>query len=112
MQCSSPSYQVTAMRLWLTAFFFVTFAQCVANGASITNNTHIVRADRNGVTVVCNQYIGQGAETREAIKNLDEKLSKKLDQLIKLLQPSPTPGKNVFSTIRSNSQCSFLFILS
>ena len=59
-----------------------------------------------------NQYIGQGAETREAIKNLDEKLSKKLDQLIKLLQPSPTPGKNVFSTIRSNSQCSFLFILS
>ena len=111
MQCSSPSYQVTAMRLWLTAFFFVTFAQCVANGASI-NNTHIVRADKNGGTVVCNQYIGQGAETREAIKNLDEKLSKKLDQLIKLLQPSPTPGKNVFSTIRSNSQCSFLFILS
>ena len=76
------------MRLWLTAFFFVTFAQCVANGASITNNTHIVRAD--------NQYIGQGAETCEAIKNLDEKLCKKLDQLIKLLQPSPTPGKNVF----------------
>ena len=111
MQCSSPTYQVTAMRLWLTAFFFVTFAQCVANGASI-NNTHIVRADKNGGTVVCNQYIGQGAETREAIKNLDEKLSKKLDQLIKLLQPSPTPGKNVFSTIRSNSQCSFLFILS
>ena len=99
------------MRLWLTAFFFVTFAQCVANGASI-NNTHIVRAGKNGGTVVCNQYIGQGAETREAIKNLDEKLSKKLDQLIKLLQPSPTPGKNVFSTIRSNSQCSFLFILS
>ena len=96
------------MKLWLTAFFFVIFAQCAANGASITNNTHVVRADKNGVAVVCNQYIGQGAETREAIKNLDEKLSKKLDQLIKLLQPSPTPanptpGKNVFSTIRSNS---------
>ena len=97
------------MRLWLTAFFFVTFAQCVANGASITNNTHIVRADKNGGTVVCNQYIGQGAETSEAINKLDEKLSKQLDQLINLLQPSPTPanptpGKNVFSTIHSNTQ--------
>ena len=100
------------MKLWFTAFFFVIFAQCAANGANITNNTHVVRADKNGETVVCNQYIGQGAETSEAIKKLDEKLSKKLDQLIKLLQPSPTPGKNVFSTIRSNSQCSFLFILS
>ena len=105
------------MKLWLTAFFFVIFAQCAANGANITNNTHAVRADKNGETIVCNQYIGQGAETSEAIKNLDEKLSKRVDQLIKLLQPSPTPasptpGKNVFSTIRSKSQWSFLFILS
>ena len=105
------------MKLWLTAFFFVIFAQCAANGANITSNTHVVRADKNGETVVCNQYIGQGAETSEALNKLDEKLSKKLDQLIKLLQPSPTPanptpGKNVFSTIHSDTQCSFLFILS
>lgn len=105
------------MKLWLTTTFFVIFAQCTANGANITNNTHIVRADKNGETVVCDQYIGQGAETSEAIKNLDEKLSNKLDQLIKLLQPfptpaNPTPGKSVFSTIHSNTQCSFLFILS
>lgn len=105
------------MKLWLTAFFFIIFAQCAANGATITNNTHVVRADKNGVTVLCDQYIGQGAETSEVIRNLDEKLSKKLDQLIKLLQPSPTPanptpGKNVFSTIRSNTQCIFLIISS
>ena len=101
------------MKLWLTATFFVIFAQCAANGANITNNTHVVRADKNGETFIRNQYIGQGAETGEAIKNLDEKLSKKLDQLIKLLQPSPTPanhtpGKNIFST----THWSFLFILS
>ena len=97
------------MKLWLTATFFVIFAQCTANGANITNNTHVVRADKNGETVVCNQYIGQGAETSEVINKLDEKLSKQLDQLINLLQPSPTPanpspGKNVFSTIHSNTQ--------
>ena len=67
MQCSSPIYQDNAMKLWLTAFFFVIFAQCAANGANITNNTHVVRANKNGETVVCNQYIGQGAETTEAV---------------------------------------------
>ena len=108
MKCIAPTYQAIAMKLWLTATFFAIFVQCAANGVNITNITHVVRADKNGETVVCNQYVGQGAETSEAIKKLDEKLSKKLDQLIKLLQPSPTPGnptpgKNVFFTIRSNT---------
>ena len=52
-----------------------------------------VRASKNCETKVCNQCIGQGRITRKAIKELDEKLSKKLDQLIKLLQPSASPGK-------------------
>ena len=56
------------MKLWLTATFFVIFVQFAANGVNITNNTHVVRADKNGETVVCNQYVGQGAETSEAIK--------------------------------------------
>lgn len=46
-----------------------------------------------GETVICNQYIGQNNSTNEAIKRLDDKLSKKLDELIKLLagKPSNTP---------------------
>ena len=55
----------------------------------ITNSSTPVRTNRNGETIVCNQYIGQGVETSEAIKKLDEKL----DQLIKLLQPPAFPGK-------------------
>ena len=93
------------MELWLTAFFFVIFVQCAANGVNITNNTHVVRADKNGETVVCNQYVGQGAETSEAIKKLDEKLSKKLDQLIKLLQPPAFPGKKRSITASNFHDC-------
>ena len=52
-----------------------------------------VRTCKNCETKVCNQCIGQGGVTSKAIKELDEKLSKKLDQLIKLLQPSASPGK-------------------
>ena len=67
----------------------------VANGAKITNSSTPVRANRNGETIVCNQYIGQGVETSEAIKKLDEKL----DQLIKLLQPPAFPGEMCSTTI-------------
>ena len=72
------------------------FAAYSASGAKIVNNTTDVRTKTNGrETIVCNQYIGQEANAHEAIKKLDEKLSKKLDQLIKLLQPGSTiPGKN------------------
>ena len=70
----------------------------VANGAKITNSSTPVRTNRNGAeTIVCNQYIGQGVETSEAIKKLDEKL----DQLIKLLHPPAFPGK-MHSIIASN----------
>lgn len=69
------------------SFFLATY---VANGANMTlNNTSIVHPQTDGETVVCNQYIGQDANTHEAIKKLDEKL----DKLIKLMQPSPNPGK-------------------
>ena len=71
------------------------FAGISVSGAKITNNTTVVQPTKEGETVICNQYIGQGATTNEAIKKLDEKLSKKLDQLIKLLQPSPNPGRNL-----------------
>ena len=80
------------MRFWFSAAFSLVLVVHVANGAKITNSSTPVRT-RNGETIICNQYIGQGVETSEAIKKLDEKLSKKLDQLIKLLQPPAFPGK-------------------
>ena len=84
---------VPTMRFWLSAAFSLVLVVCVANGAKITNSSTPVHTNRNGETIVCNQYIGQRVETSEAIKKLDEKLSRKLDQLIKLLQPSTIPGK-------------------
>ncbi|XP_073258158.1 uncharacterized skeletal organic matrix protein 5-like [Porites lutea] len=66
------------MRILLFVAFLVIFAECAANGTKTTKKGH-------GEPVVCNQYIGQGAVTSDDIKKLDEKL----DQLIKLLQPSP-----------------------
>ena len=80
------------MRFWIIAALFSGIA---VSGAKITSNTTAVQPTKESETVICNQYIGQGATTNEAIKKLDEKLSKKLDQLIKLLQPSPNPGKNL-----------------
>ena len=65
----------------------------MTNGAKIRNSSTPVRTNRNGETIVCNQYFEQGWVTSEAIKKLDEKLSKKLDQLIKLLQPPAFPGR-------------------
>ena len=84
---------VLTMRFWLSAAFSLVLVVYVANGAKITNSSTPVHTNRNGETIVCNQYIGQGVDTSEAIKKLDEKLSRKLDQLIKLLQPSTIPGK-------------------
>lgn len=74
---------VLTMRIWLNAAFSVALMVHVANGAKITNSSTPVRTNRNGETIVCNQYIGQGVETSEAIKKLDEKL----DQLIKCYSP-------------------------
>ena len=88
---------VLTMRFWLSPAFSVALMVHVANGAKITNSSTPVRTNRNGETIVCNQYIGQGVETSDAIKKLDEKL----DQLIKLLQPPAFPGK-MHSTIASN----------
>lgn len=78
--------------LIIVAFLFLLSvdAAYLVNGAKITNNSTAIVPDKTvGETVVCNQYIGQDSTAHEAIKKLDEKLSKKLDQLIKLLQPSP-----------------------
>ena len=58
----------------------------------------------DGEPVVCNQYIGHGAVTSDAIKKLDEKL----DQLIKLLQPSPYAGNLRIYIFHSNTQRSYL----
>ena len=73
--------------------FLVIFAECAANGTKITKKGH-------GEPVVCNQYIGPGALTSDAIKKHDEKL----DQLIKLLQPSPCAGNLRIFIFRSNTQ--------
>ena len=78
------------------------FAEYAANGTKTTKKGQ-------GEPVVCNQYIGQGAVTSDAIKKLDEKL----DQLIKLLQPSPYAGnflKRIY-IFRSNTHSSYLFIM-
>jgi len=81
------------MRFLVNSVFLVLFAGIAvysSSGAKVTgNSTAVVSAKTDGETVVCNQYIGQDNKAHEAIKKLDEKLSKKLDQLIKLLQPSP-----------------------
>ena len=71
------------MRFWLSAVFSVVLMVQMAP----------VRTSKNCETKVCNQCTGQGKVTRRAIKEVDKKLSKKLDQLIKLLQPSASPGK-------------------
>ena len=78
------------MESWLFAALFVFLVAYVAYGAKITNSTNNVHAQTDEEKIVCNQYIGTDAGTTEAIKNLDEKL----DQIIKLLQPSPNPSKN------------------
>ena len=88
---------VLTMRFWLSAAFSVVLMVHEANGAKITNTSTPVRTNRNGETIVCNQYIGQGVETSEAIKKLDEKL----DQIIKLLQP-PAFSDKMHSIIASN----------
>ena len=93
------------MRFWFSAAFSVTLMVHVANGAKITNSSTPVRTNRNGETIICNQYIGQGVETSEDIKKLDEKLSKKLDQLIKLLQPPAFPGKMRLITASNFHHC-------
>ena len=80
------------MRFLLFVAFLVIFAECAANGTKTTKKGH-------GEPVVCNQYIGQGAVTSDAIKKLDEKL----DQLIKLLQPSPYAGNLRIFTFRSKT---------
>ena len=54
------------MRFLLFVAFLVIFAECAANGTKTTKKGH-------GEPVVCNQYIGQGAVTNDAIKKLDEK---------------------------------------
>ena len=49
-----------------------------ASGAKIINNTTVVSSKPEGRKVVFQrQYIGHDAKTNEAIKKLDEKLSKK-----------------------------------
>lgn len=65
---------------FIVAFSFL-FAAYSANGPQITNATAVVPAKTEGKTVVCNQYIGQDAQTHKAIKKLDQKvraLSKKM----------------------------------
>ena len=83
------------MESWLFTALFVFLVAYVAYGAKITNSTNNVHAQTDEETIVCNQYIGTDARTSEAIKNLDEKL----DQIIKLLQPSPNPSKNCLKKI-------------
>ena len=70
-------------------FFLMAYSLTVAN---TTNITSAVEGGTNREIVVCNQYIGQDATAHEAIKKLDEKV----DKLIKLLQPTPNPGKMSF----------------
>lgn len=91
------------MRFWFIPAFSFLFAVYSASGAKITNNSATVPAKTDGKTVVCNQYIGQDTKAHEAIKKLDEKLSKKLDQLIKLMQPSPGKNLNVSFLCFENS---------
>ena len=81
------------MRFLLFVAFLAIFEECAVNGTKTTKKGH-------GEPVVCNQYIGQGAVTSDAIKKLDEKL----DQLIKLLQPSPYAGNLRIFMFRSNIQ--------
>ena len=85
--------------LIITAFLFLLSVDAAhsVNGAKITDNSTAIVPDKTvREKIVCNQYIGQDSKAHEAIKKLDEKLSKKLDQLIKLLQPSPGKQLNDF----------------
>lgn len=75
----------------------ITFLTVIAYSASeekVSNNKSMkTHGGTGGEVVVCNQYIGQApnnSATNEAIKKLDEKLSKKLDELIKLLGGKPS----------------------
>ena len=86
------------MRFWLFAAFLVIFAEYAANGTNTTKKGQ-------GEPVVCNQYSGQGAVTSDSIKKLDEKL----DQLIKLLQPSPYAGNLRIYIFHSNTQRNYLY---
>lgn len=75
--------------------FSLLFAVYSANCTAIKNSTAVkTHAGTDGETVVCNQYIGLDPSANEAIKKLDEKLSKKLDELIKLISGKPpiNPG--------------------
>ena len=75
------------MRFWFIPGFSFLFVIYWASGAKITNNATVVSSKTEGRKVVFQQqYIGHDAKTNEAIKKLDEKLSKKLDQIIKLLE--------------------------
>ena len=75
------------MRFWFIPGFSFLFVIYWASGAKITNNVTVVPSKTEGRKVVFQQqYIGHDAKTNEAIKKLDEKLSKKLDQIIKLLE--------------------------
>ena len=83
------------MQSWLATTFSFLLAVYSVNGAKISNSTAVKnRATTDGETVVCNQYIGMDGAAHEAIKKLDEKLTKKMDELIQLLQGKPTlnPG--------------------
>ena len=86
-----------AVTLSFFAAFSLLFATCLVSGGKIANNTAVAPAKNGDGTVVCNhcnvQYLGQDAKTHEAIKTLDakvDKLSKKLDTLIELMQGKPS----------------------
>jgi len=86
-----------AVTLSFFAAFSLSFATCLVSGGKIPNNTAVAPAKNGDGTVVCNhcnvQYLGQDAKTHGAIKTLDakvDKLSKKLDTLIELMQGKPS----------------------
>ena len=82
------------MQSWLIAAFSFLLAVYSVNGEKISNSAAVKSHATTGETVVCNQYIGMNGSAHEAIKKLDEKLTKKMDELIHLLQGKPTvkPG--------------------
>ena len=93
---SSTANSVHTMTSWFIAVFPFFFVAYSVNGVRSSNKTvvKVQHGTTDGETVVCNQFIGQDASASEAIKKLDEKLSKKLDELIKLMGGKPTisPG--------------------
>ena len=76
------------MRFWLSAAFSVVLMVHEANGAKITNTSTPVRTNRNGETIVCNQYIGQGVETSDAVKHFVTSLQ------LNCGDPDPIPKHN------------------